>query len=93
MKHIFCICPEDKLFDDIFLLRSTTSDSNFSYISLLKIEQYCKSQGIEIVGKIPYDTIVTEAMIHEKSVIEFSDGEVANSIIKTWNAIKKRLSL
>ena len=57
-----------------------------------KIEQYCKSKGIEIVGKIPYDTIVTEAMIHEKSVIEFSDGEVAESIIKTWNAIKKRLS-
>lgn len=56
-----------------------------------KIEKYCKSINIEIVGKLPYDTVVTEAMVNEKSVIEFSDGDLADGIIKMWNKIKKRL--
>jgi len=56
-----------------------------------KIEKYCKSINIEIVGKLPYDTMVTEAMIHEQSVIEFSDGDLADGIIKMWDKIKKRL--
>ena len=53
-----------------------------------KIEQYCKDNEIEIVGKLPYDPVVTEAMIHEKNVIEFSNGKVANKIIDMWNEIR-----
>ncbi|MCP8312425.1 MAG: AAA family ATPase [Candidatus Methylarchaceae archaeon HK02M1] len=35
--------------------------------NMKKIEQYCKSKDLSIVGKLPYDSIVTEAMIHEKN--------------------------
>jgi len=56
-----------------------------------RIEQYCKNNGIKVVGKLPYDTIVTEAMIHEKNVIEFSDGELQNNIIHMWNKIREVL--
>ena len=56
-----------------------------------KIEQYCKSNDIQVVGKIPYDNIVTEAMINEKSVVEFSDGDLADRIIKMWNEIERML--
>lgn len=56
-----------------------------------KIEQYCKNNSIKVVGKLPYDTIVTEAMIHEKNVIEFSDGELQNNIIHMWNEIREVL--
>jgi len=38
-----------------------------------KIENYCKVHNIDVVGKLPYDTIVTDAMIQEQSVIEFSE--------------------
>ncbi|MEA2054287.1 MAG: 4Fe-4S binding protein [Candidatus Thermoplasmatota archaeon] len=58
-----------------------------------KIEQYCKSNGIEVVGKLPYDTVVTDAMIREKSVIEYSDSDVANKIIDMWNEIQGRLHI
>ena len=57
-----------------------------------KIEQYCKKKDIEAVGRLPYDTVVTEAMIHEKSVIEFSDGNMASSIIDMWHKVRERLS-
>ena len=56
-----------------------------------KIEQYCENNGIKVVGKLPYDTVVTEAMIHEKNVIEFSDGELQNNIIHMWNEIREVL--
>lgn len=56
-----------------------------------KIEQYCKNNDIEVVGKLPYDNIVTEAMIREKNVIEFSDGDLSDRIIDMWNGIRGML--
>jgi MinD superfamily P-loop ATPase len=52
-----------------------------------KIEQYCKKNNIDIVGKLPYDTVVTDAMVHEKNVIEYSKGCFSNIIIDMWNNI------
>jgi len=56
-----------------------------------KIEQYCKNNNIDIVGRLPHDNIVTEAMIHEKNVVEYSKSDFSNMIIKMWNEIKGRL--
>ena len=53
-----------------------------------KIEHYCKINNIDVVGKLPYDTIVTEAMIHEKNVVEYSEGDFSNMIIDMWNDIE-----
>jgi len=50
-----------------------------------KIEHYCKSNDIDVVGKLPYDNVVTEAMIHEKNVIEYSKGDFSDMIIDMWN--------
>jgi len=56
-----------------------------------KIEQYCRSNNIDIVGKLPYDKIVTEAMIHEKNVVEYSKDNFSNMIIDMWDNIRGRL--
>jgi MinD superfamily P-loop ATPase len=56
-----------------------------------KIENYCKNKNIDIVGKLPYDSIITDAMIHEQSVIEFSDGDMSNRITKMWNKVSRKL--
>jgi MinD superfamily P-loop ATPase len=58
-----------------------------------KIEQYCKENNIGIVGNLPYDNIMTEAMIHEKTVIEYYNGDLSNKIINMWNEIKGRLKV
>ncbi len=57
-----------------------------------KIERYCKNNNIDVVGKLPYDTVVTEAMIHEKNVIEFSKGVFSDKIVDMWNKIQRRLA-
>ena len=56
-----------------------------------KIEHYCKSNNIDVVGKLPYDNIVTEAMIHEKNVIEYSKSDFSNMIIDMWDNVRGRL--
>ena len=54
-----------------------------------RIEEYCKDNNIDVVGKLPYDTVVTDAMVHEQSVIEFSDCSLVNSIIKMWENMRR----
>ena len=57
-----------------------------------RIEDYCQKNKIDIVGKIKYDTVVTDSMVHEKSIIEFTNGEIVDRIIEMWNKIKKRIN-
>jgi MinD superfamily P-loop ATPase len=52
-----------------------------------RITEFCRQRGIEVVGKIAYDSVVTEAMVAGKPVVEFSGGEVANAIRDVWNNI------
>ena len=56
-----------------------------------KIENYCKSNNIDIIGKLPYDNVVTKAMIKQKNVIEYSNGNFSNMILDMWNNLKGRL--
>jgi len=57
-----------------------------------RIEKYCKENNVEIVGKIPYDTDITQAMIQEKNIIEYKeDNETSKRIKEMWNLIKKGL--
>ncbi|MFC1565187.1 4Fe-4S binding protein, partial [candidate division KSB1 bacterium] len=52
-----------------------------------QIEDYCLAQKLKVVGKIPYDTIVTKAQIAGVSVIEYSGKNIALAIKKMWREI------
>ncbi len=52
-----------------------------------QIEKFCQDSHIGFVGKIPYDTIVTDAMVQAKTIIEFSDGVIAKEINRMWEKI------
>jgi len=53
-----------------------------------RITEFCRQRGVEVVGKIPYDSVVTEAMVAGKPVVEFSEGEVSNAIGDVWDSIE-----
>ena len=57
-----------------------------------KIEEYCKKNNISVVGKIPYDTVMTQAMINEKTIIEYSKDNLSSEIRKMWSNIEGRLT-
>ena len=52
-----------------------------------RITEFCRQRGIEVVGNIPYDSVVTEAMVAGKPVVEFSGGAVSEAIKDVWGSI------
>jgi len=57
-----------------------------------EIVDFCKNRNVEVVGKIPYDTLVTKALISEKNIIEYDpDSNISKEIIDMWEKIKEKL--
>nr|QNO52222.1 ion-translocating oxidoreductase complex subunit B [Methanosarcinales archaeon ANME-1 ERB6] len=53
-----------------------------------RITEFCRQRGVEMVGNIPYDAVVTEAMVAGMPVVEFSGGVVSDAIKEVWRGIK-----
>jgi MinD superfamily P-loop ATPase len=54
-----------------------------------QIERYCLSQKVEVAAKIPFDDVVTEAVIRGVPVPEYSRGRVAQGIESLWQRISQ----
>ncbi|HAS04838.1 MAG TPA: (4Fe-4S)-binding protein [Dehalococcoidia bacterium] len=57
-----------------------------------EIERYCKTQNVEVVAKIPFDNVVTEAMVKGIPVVEYSESAVSKEIKSLWQNVLKSLS-
>jgi len=55
------------------------------------IREYCRANGIDVAAMIPYDNIMTDAMVKGVPVVEYSGGEVAGEIKNLWRKIEDRL--
>jgi len=53
-----------------------------------RIAAFCQQHGAEIVGKIPYDLVVTEAMVAGMPVVTYSEGMVSKTIRDVWERIR-----
>jgi len=51
------------------------------------IENFCKTYNIELIGKVPFNKVVTEALVMGKPVVEYSDNKVSNQIKEMWRKI------
>jgi len=56
-----------------------------------QIETYCSIQGIQVASKIPFDNVVTEALVHGVPVVEYADGRVSQEIRTLWQRISTAL--
>jgi MinD superfamily P-loop ATPase len=57
-----------------------------------RIVESCGSSGVEVVGKIPFDPIVTEAMVAGKPIVEYSpESRVSKAIVELWKQTAKQL--
>ena len=53
-----------------------------------QIEQYCKNQNIELIGKIGFDKSIVKAMVKAKTIIEYPDGKAKNEISEIWERLQ-----
>jgi len=50
-----------------------------------RIAEFCASNDVEVVGKIPFDPIVTEAMVAGKPIVEYAPkSNVSKAIEELW---------
>jgi MinD superfamily P-loop ATPase len=52
-----------------------------------RIQNWCDEQEIRVIGRIPYDRVFTDAMVHEAAVVEYSGGKTAQTIKGVWRNI------
>ena len=53
-----------------------------------EIAMFCKDRGIALVGCIPYDTTVTEAMVSGLPVTAYTGAPVAQALKEIWQQIR-----
>lgn len=58
-----------------------------------EIATFCDERGVELVGRIPYDTSVTEAMVQGQPVTAYTNGLVSEALRGIWKRVKAHLLL
>jgi MinD superfamily P-loop ATPase len=52
-----------------------------------RIEDHCRKAGIEVAAKIPFDTVVSDAIVQGVPVVEFADGLVSQRMEDLWKVV------
>jgi MinD superfamily P-loop ATPase len=60
-------------------------DINLSLSS--EIEDYCKSRGVQVAARIPFDNIVTEAMVHGLPIVNYKDTQIGKQVRLLWQEV------
>ena len=57
-----------------------------------QIEEHCRSQGVKIVGSIPFDETVTRALVEGQPVTEYSpQAPASQALLKLWENVRRSL--
>ena len=57
------------------------------------IERTLNRLNVPLIGKIPYDRAFTEAQIHKKSIIEFTESATTNAVKNLWKIVREKLEI
>ncbi len=56
-----------------------------------RIRDYCVQHGLDIVGELPYDETVTEALAEQVPLVQYQDGPVAQGLRAVWIRLEQLL--
>jgi MinD superfamily P-loop ATPase len=57
-----------------------------------QIQAFCRTNSVEVLGLIPYDKEVTEAMVNGKTIVEYNpQSPVSREITNIWNKLTQVL--
>jgi MinD superfamily P-loop ATPase len=57
-----------------------------------RVESYCSKEGIEVTAGIPFDNVMTEAIVQGLPVVEYADGKVTQQIKELWQVVSAKLA-
>jgi len=53
------------------------------------IESYCLGQGVPVTARIPFDNVVTEAMINGLPLVEYAHNGISQQVEMLWETVSK----
>lgn len=54
----------------------------------VEIEVFCEQKGFPVIGRLPFDTVVTEAMVQGQPVTEYRpDSPVSQALLAAWERV------
>lgn len=53
------------------------------------IEELCRGKKYPVIARLPYDQIITEAMVKEQAVTELDRSEIGEALKDAWQEIEK----
>jgi len=56
-----------------------------------EIAAFCAERGVALAGHVPYDIVVTEAMVQGRPVTDYTDGPVTEALEEVWRRIRDSL--
>jgi MinD superfamily P-loop ATPase len=57
-----------------------------------EIASFCAERGVMVVGRVPYDTAVTRAMVHGQPVTACVNEPVAEALERVWRRVRDGIS-
>ncbi len=67
--------------------------ADLSAARVAELEQYCATQDVPVIAHVPYDTVITQAMVNGQPVTAFTDAPVTQMLHTTWKNVKIHLGL
>jgi MinD superfamily P-loop ATPase len=86
MERVLGVCRHFDVPAMVCINKYDLNDNN-----TMAIQDYCRENKVEVAAKIPFDNIVTQAMVKGVSIVEFSGGGVAGEIKSLWQRIYRKL--
>ncbi|MFA5117407.1 MAG: P-loop NTPase [Candidatus Omnitrophota bacterium] len=53
-----------------------------------KIEAFCREIGIPVIGRIPFDKTVVEALVEGKTIVEYAACAAADEVKNIWEGLR-----
>jgi MinD superfamily P-loop ATPase len=82
LERIIGLCRHFRVLPIVCINKYDINEGN-----TVEIERYCREQGIEVAGKLPFNNLVTEAIIKGLPVMEYSRNGFSNNIIRLWERV------
>lgn len=73
-----------------FGIRSTCVINKYdiNYENSVKIEDWCRREGIPVIGKIPFEPEITESIVNGIPAVEYSENPASKEIKRIWRKIE-----
>jgi MinD superfamily P-loop ATPase len=84
LERILGVCQHFGVPAAVCINKYDINEENTRKIEDFCLRSNCRGQGVEVVAKLPFDNVVTEAMVHGLPVVEYSSNGFSQQIVELW---------